>query len=192
MRAKMSRAQFFVRAEKIAESLKTPSIKYPTGAAQKPPKNPFYAPDTESPDSSTPEADGKQAKRSNKYGNTRCEWRGLKFISLTERDRYIELSAMQDMGQIRSLKHEPVFELMPSVILEGRQFPATTYTADSSYVVVKTGEFVVEDVKGGNVTQLFQHKRKQMKSMYNIEVKLWRKSGDTRGNTAKPRKKAND
>ena len=131
-----------------------------------------------------------EPKKRSKGGNTKCEWKGIKFDSFVERDRYIELTYMQDAGIIRNLRKAPKYVLIPPVFLEGKNFPQTTYSADSYYEIVETGAKIVEDVKGYDVTDMFQHKRKQMKHMFDIEVVIWRKSGDSRGNTTK-RKKGN-
>lgn len=124
-------------------------------------------------------------KPRNKHGNVKCHWNGMDFDSYVERDRYIELTFMQNAGIITNLRQTPKYVLVPPVILEGKKFPQTTYSADSYYEIVATGVKVTEDVKGGDVTELFQFKRKLMKHMFDIEIQIWRKSGDCRGNTTK-------
>lgn len=47
-----------------------------------------------------------------------------------------------------------------------------TYLPDASYVVTRTGEFVVEDVKGWKSTDLFKYKKRAMLAAHGIDVKV--------------------
>src|SRR6202034_3358669 len=68
-------------------------------------------------------------------------YRGEVFASKTEMLRAIELMRSHDAGIIKDLKFQPAFEVyMHNQLL-------CTYTADSSYTVVKTGVPVIEEVK---------------------------------------------
>lgn len=104
----------------------------------------------------------KTAKR-NKYGATRCEWKGVKFDSKAEMERYLELSLLQLAGQITHL------ELQPMYVLTG----GVKYRGDFQYI--EQGKMIVEDVKGGTATMtpLFRVKWKQVQELYpNIEFRL--------------------
>jgi hypothetical protein len=109
---------------------------------------------------------------------------GIQFDSKDESDRYLELRQQQLFGEIKELKCHPEFELRWNGEL------IKNYTADFSYTIVATGEYVVEDVKSQSV-KMYPGKdgesikrkfgtanerewiltRKMMKAAYGIEVR---------------------
>jgi hypothetical protein len=88
-------------------------------------------------------------ERRARYGrqsSRKCEAFGITFDSKAERDRYLELRAMQEAGAIAGLAVHPKFELQPAFAMEnGEKVRAITYTPDFEYV--SAGVRVVEDVK---------------------------------------------
>jgi hypothetical protein len=104
-----------------------------------------------------------------KYNNLKVTYDGLKFDSKKELARYHELKLLERIGEISHLKTQVSFEIAPSVILGGRKRPARRYLADFSYVSVKDGALVVEDVKGVK-TAVYTLKRHIVKAIYNIEI----------------------
>jgi hypothetical protein len=86
------------------------------------------------------------AKKPPKYRNTRCEHEGIKFDSLRERDRWIELSRLEAAGDISDLERQVVFVLADPVMIDGRRKPPLRYIAD--FVYERAGQTVIEDVKG--------------------------------------------
>lgn len=110
--------------------------------------------------------------KSSKYMNNKVEYDGHVFDSLKERNRYIALCLMQRAKLISNLQLQVPFELEPAVILKGRRKPAIRYFADFTYIVVKTGELVVEDVKSEKTKTLPEYRTKMhlLKSRYNIEI----------------------
>lgn len=81
-----------------------------------------------------------------KFGNRKTTVDGIEFASAKEARRYMELKLLQRTGEIKQLKVQPRFELMPSFKHEGRIQRKTEYVADFSYTT-KDGEKIVEDVK---------------------------------------------
>ena len=75
----------------------------------------------------------------NKYNAIKCEYKGIKFASKKERDRYIDLEFLVLGKKITHLEVHPRFDLMVNGQKIGR------YTADFRY---RENEVtVVEDVK---------------------------------------------
>lgn len=82
-----------------------------------------------------------------KYRNRKCEAFGIQFDSEAERDRFFELTAMQQDGLIHHLKCHPEFILLEGFRdIDGKSERAIKYTADFSYTD-GSGRVVVEDVK---------------------------------------------
>lgn len=105
-----------------------------------------------------------------KYRNKKVEYDGLKFDSKAERDRYIELKLMEQMGVIKHLATQVPFVLVGSQITpEGRKRPIV-YKADFVYTDAMTGEQVVEDVKGV-VTDVYAIKKRLMWKEYGIWIR---------------------
>ena len=114
-------------------------------------------------------------KRS-KYGNIKTICDGIKFDSASEATRYRELQLLLRAGEITDLKLQPVFHLVDGVKFhdEPRRKPNLIYKADFSYTD-KSGAYVVEDVKGGPVTDAFRIKRHLMKALNGIDITIVRK-----------------
>ncbi len=81
-----------------------------------------------------------------KFGNRKTTVDGIEFASAKEARRYGELKLMQGAGEIRSLKVQPRFELMPSFKRGEETHRKIEYVADFSYIT-KEDEKIVEDVK---------------------------------------------
>ena len=105
-----------------------------------------------------------------KYANKKTLIDGIWFDSKKEAKRYQDLVLMQKAKLIRNLMTQQVFELAPSVVIQGRKRPALRYKADFTYFDDRQGgEFVVEDVKGFK-TEGYKIKRHLMKAVHGIEV----------------------
>jgi len=105
-----------------------------------------------------------------KYNNKKTLVDGIWFDSKKEAARYQELKLLQAAKVISDLKAQQVFELAPSIIIQGRKRPPLRYKADFTYFDDRQGgEFVVEDVKGFR-TEGYKIKRHLMKSVHGIEV----------------------
>lgn len=104
-----------------------------------------------------------------KYGAVKTQIDGITFASKREAARYVELKQLEKIGQISELSLQPKFELLPSMVLDGKKHRAISYIADFKYVD-HLGNSVIEDVKGMK-TREYQLKRRLMKYMHGIEVK---------------------
>lgn len=115
------------------------------------------------------DAPAERKKRTQKYGNTKVVDGGLKFDSKAEHKRWQYLAMLQRAKEIRDLRMQVAFELIPAQVAPGgKKERATVYLADFVYVT-KEGTTVVEDVKGA-VTPEFRLKRKLMLQVHGIEV----------------------
>jgi hypothetical protein len=107
-----------------------------------------------------------------KYGNRKVDG----YDSIKERDRAAALRLMQAAGQIRNLREQVRFALIPAQrdragrVLER----ACDYIADFAYETVGVARVVVEDVKGykdGAAYALFVIKRKLMLLIHHVQVR---------------------
>ena len=114
----------------------------------------------------------KTASKRNKFNATKIEKDGMKFDSVKEYKRYIELTAQMQRGEISELQCQIKFELAPKVKIAGekRAKPALRYFADFTYM--SNGKLIVEDVKSAVTRKLasFRNKKHLMKSVYDIDI----------------------
>lgn len=106
-------------------------------------------------------------KKKSKYNNVKVEFDDKVFDSIKERDRYISLRMLLVAGEIKDLLHHVTFRL------ESNDVKICDYEADFTYVIVKTGEMIVEDVKSVATRRirLYIQKKKLMQAQYNITIK---------------------
>lgn len=108
-------------------------------------------------------------KRDKKYGNTMVTDGALKFDSKAEHKRWQFLVMMEKGKEIKSLRLQVPYELIPAQTTpSGKSVRPTVYVADFVYVT-KGGKTIVEDVKGA-VTPEFRLKRKLMLERHGIEI----------------------
>ena len=120
-----------------------------------------------------------------KYGNKKCQYMGIVFDSKHEMERYRDLYMMQRAGEIKNLRTQVPFTLIPAQYdtsheiyksgpRKGEKKPGALlerrceYIADFVYML-PTGECVVEDAKGMH-TKEYLIKRKLMLYMHKIRV----------------------
>jgi hypothetical protein len=101
-------------------------------------------------------------RRPTKFGNEITE-RG--FHSLKEQRYYDELVLRERVGEIRDIKWQVSFELIPKQ--EGEK--PCSYVADFTYLDNKTGNTVVVDVKGYR-TEVYRVKRKLLLHVHGIRI----------------------
>ncbi len=120
----------------------------------------------------------------NKYRNTKVEYNGEVFDSKKELRRYQQLELMEKAGEIRNLRKQVKYVLIPAQrepdvigkrggIKKGRVIEREcAYMADFVYEDAKTGETVVEDVKS-DITRTTEYriKRKLMLFVHHIRIK---------------------
>jgi hypothetical protein len=97
-----------------------------------------------------------------KFGNKPTVVDGIKFHSKREAKRYTELRMLERAGEVRGLQRQMKYRLWVNGVL------ITTYTADFVYEK-RTGEIVVEDVKG-YPNDRWPMKKKLMKAIHGIEI----------------------
>lgn len=102
--------------------------------------------------------------RKSKYGAKKTEVDGILFDSAKEAKRYVELRYMKMTGQITDLLLQVEFELNPG----GTH--SLVYVADFVYKELRSGEVIVEDVKGYR-TKEYKKKRRLMLEVHGIEIK---------------------
>lgn len=102
-------------------------------------------------------------KKRAKYGNTETEVDGVKFDSKKEANRYRELLLLLKAGEIGLLRWQVEYELNPG----GSH--SLKYIADFVYIIVSTGQEVVEDVKGYR-TREYKKKKRLMKKVHGIVI----------------------
>ena len=113
---------------------------------------------------------GKGSRKKAKYRNKICYWNGLKFDSIRERDRFIELLDMQRHGVITGLRRQVPFELIPEHWENGEKIEnKCEYVADFVYRDAY-GITVVEDAKGCR-TKDYIIKRKLLLDKYGIRIR---------------------
>ena len=101
-----------------------------------------------------------------KYRNRPCVWGGVKFASQRERDRYIELKALEQQGKILWFEHQPKpFILTP----KNNKFRKMTYQPD--FMICYTHGIEYEDTKGF-ITDVFKVKQKVLWHFFGIYVKV--------------------
>jgi hypothetical protein len=116
------------------------------------------------------DAPAERAKRGQKYGNTKVEDGGLKFDSKAEHKRWQYLAMLERAGEIRELRMQVPFQLIPAQVSpDGRKIRPTTYLSDFCYLD-GGGNLVVEDVKGA-ATDVWKLKQKLMLQVHGIWVR---------------------
>lgn len=112
----------------------------------------------------------KAVQKASKYGNKKVEVNGILFDSKKEARRYLELTALQAAGEIRDLKRQVSFLLIPSQRIDGKVVEREVrYVADFTYYD-KGGSYVVEDTKGYRTLDYIL-KRKMMLFFLGVRIK---------------------
>ena len=104
-----------------------------------------------------------------KYGNKQTIVDGIKFDSVKEAQRWMELKLLQRTGQIQELQRQVPYVLIPRQNIDGKMVERPlVYKADFTYT--ENGEIVVEDVKGVK-TREYIIKRKLMLWEFGIRIR---------------------
>lgn len=107
----------------------------------------------------------------NKYGNHKCQYKGIKFDSKKECEYFIYLEALEAQGEISELQRQVRFELQPSFNHNGKTIRSITYVADFTFKD-QDGQLHIVDVKGSRatMTEVYKLKKKMMQFKgYDIE-----------------------
>lgn len=108
----------------------------------------------------------------NKYGAQKITLGGEKFDSVKEFNRWCELRLLERGNEIKNLKRQVEFVLIPNQHDENGKVieRSVKYVADFVYTDRKTGGMVVEDTKGFK-TKDYIIKRKLMLKEYGIRIR---------------------
>lgn len=113
---------------------------------------------------------GKGTEKTQKYRNKKCQWMGIQFDSIRERDRYITLADLEKRGIISDLRRQVRFQLIPDQWHDGKLVERKVeYVADFVYVDC-CGQTIVEDSKGFRKNPVWIIKRKLMLEKHGIRV----------------------
>jgi hypothetical protein len=126
----------------------------------------------------------KNYRNKSKYNAKKVEIDGIRFDSVKESRRFLELKAMQEAEIISDLRRQVKYVLIPAqrepetVGKRGGKIKGKLLERECSYVadfVYKDaqGNIVVEDVKGyrgGGAYEIFKIKRKLMLYVYGIKI----------------------
>jgi len=106
-----------------------------------------------------------------KYGNHKVIVDGITFDSKRELARWNQLKILVNAGHISDLKRQVPFEIVPSVVLDGKKKPSVRYIADFTYQ--EAGYLIIEDVKS-DITRkcpTYRLKKHLVKHVHGIEIK---------------------
>lgn len=106
----------------------------------------------------------------NKYHNKKIIYDGIKFDSIKEKNRYIELKLMERAGLIKNLQLQYEFELQPAFILNKKKIRKISYIADFYYFDNELNDYIIEDTKGMR-TEVYKIKKKMFEYRYKKEIK---------------------
>ena len=87
-------------------------------------------------------------QKKNKYHNKQVVIDGVKFDSKLEATRYTELKLLERSGQIKDLKLQPSYELIPTFRKGNKTYKKASYIADFSYYDNELNKTIIEDTKG--------------------------------------------
>lgn len=106
-----------------------------------------------------------------KYRNRVFERNGEKYRSEKEFNRHMILKSWVGIKSISNLQREVVYELIPSVILNGRKKPPIRYILDFEYY--QNGKLIAEDTKSPITKKnpVYRLKAHLMKHVYNIDIR---------------------
>lgn len=107
-----------------------------------------------------------------KYYSKKVEFDGIKFDSIKEKNRYIELKFLLKANKIKELELQKTFELQPKYINNnGEHIRSITYKADFFYYDNVKKQYIVEDTKGFK-TEVYKIKKKIFEYVYpNLTIK---------------------
>lgn len=106
-----------------------------------------------------------------KFGNKKCDWKGIEFDSIKERDRFIILKAEEQRGEITDLNRQVRYQLLPAQKDENGKVIERPCFYVADFVYRRNGETVVEDVKSkATKTREYIIKRKMMLWFHGLKI----------------------
>lgn len=108
-------------------------------------------------------------QKKNKYNNTKVEYKGIKFDSIKEMKHYQLLEYLQKIGEIKELKLQVPYELIPKYKINNKTVRKCVYIADFTYITTNDDKLHVVDTKGFR-TDVYRLKKKLFEYKYGVEV----------------------
>ena len=106
-----------------------------------------------------------------KYRSKKTTIDGITFDSKKEANRWMELKALESVGEISHLQRQVKYELIPSQRIDGKVVERPcSYIADFVYHKLGSNEVIVEDTKGFRTAD-YKIKRKLMLQVHGIRIK---------------------
>lgn len=107
--------------------------------------------------------------KQSKYKNKKVTCDGYTFDSKKERNYYLKLKTMEELGLIKNLELQKEYILQDKFVLNGKTRRKITYKADFCYVSTEDNKIHVVDVKGFK-TEVYKLKKKLFEYKYKIEL----------------------
>jgi hypothetical protein len=107
--------------------------------------------------------------KQSKYKNKKVSYDGFEFDSQKERNYYIKLKTLEELGLIKNLELQKEYILQDKFILNGKTRRKITYKADFSYISTEDDKLHVVDVKGFK-TEVYKLKKKLFEYKYQTEL----------------------
>lgn len=109
--------------------------------------------------------------KQNKYRNKRVEYKGIKFDSIKERDYYLYLLDRESRGEIKNLRRQVKYILIPKFQIGSIKERETSYLAD--FVYEEGGKEIIVDVKSPitRKDKTYRLKKKLFEFTYKKEIK---------------------
>ncbi len=119
----------------------------------------------------------------------KCYYKGIRFDSQLERDRYIYLKDLEDNGEIKGLKIQVAFPILDNQSLKGHIIPSLgknssrglKYITDFVYYRVKDNRWVINDVKG-RTSMVYKVKMKLIIKLYGMNYQIIETYKDSKRN----------
>ena len=108
-------------------------------------------------------------QKKSKYHNTKVEYNGIKFDSIKEMKTYQLLEYRQKIGEIKELKLQVPYELIPKYKMNDKTIRKCVYIADFVYYDTGDNKIHVVDTKGFR-TDTYKLKKKMFEYKYGIEI----------------------
>lgn len=113
----------------------------------------------------------RRGRGANKFNAQPVVLDGHRFASKHEAARYRDLQVLVRAGEIRDLELQPGYAIVAHGA-DGRPAPVAKFHADFRYVVVKTGEVVVEDAKSpATRTTAYRLRKKLVEACHQIQIR---------------------
>lgn len=107
-----------------------------------------------------------------KYNSRKTTVDGITFDSKKEARRYLVLKKMEQDGEIKNLRLQVQFELLPSfvIVIDGKKKKRRPITYIADFVYYRDDEKVIEDVKGLR-TPVYKIKKKLFEYRYHETIR---------------------